>query len=151
MVVIRESKKSLVTDHLFGGTKLKLKIRNLILILSLGTISACAPVVGILEVGIVDPGGQTVEITTPTPQTTAAVETASPTLGSLQPGPYQAIAGLVYSDLSADETWRINRLGFPEKSIHRLAASLRRMGQSCCWARRRHAIGDLLQVQVNDW
>jgi len=34
---------------------------------------------------------------------------------SLQPGPYQVVAGLVYSDLSANETWRINQNGFPEK------------------------------------
>ncbi len=34
--------------------------------------------------------------------------------GSTQSGPYQDIAGLVYSDLSAEETWRIDANGFPQ-------------------------------------
>jgi hypothetical protein len=34
---------------------------------------------------------------------------------SAQPGPYQAVAGLVYSDLSASETWQIDSNGFPQK------------------------------------
>jgi hypothetical protein len=34
---------------------------------------------------------------------------------SAQPGPFQAAAGLVYSDLSANETWQIDSNGFPQK------------------------------------
>lgn len=40
-----------------------------------------------------------------------------------QPGPYQAIAGLVYSDLAANETWQIDASGFPQK-IYPLAGAL---------------------------
>ena len=34
---------------------------------------------------------------------------------SSQAGPYQEIAGLVYTDIPADETWMIDRYGFPQR------------------------------------
>jgi len=96
---------------------MKHKMITLAIIFS-AMLSACAPLSGTLEVDLLpetqEATGETPATPTTIPPTQTPEQVPPPPGDSTQSGPFQDISGLVYSDLSAEETWRIDANGFPQ-------------------------------------